>query len=337
LVTTAFIGNTDTRSRLRSLAQDDHLHPCLLFEGPDGVGKAATALWLAAVINCEQAPVDEPCGACWSCRQIPKGQHPDVICIGPDPKKHTRIISVEQARDLLSQLVLRPFHARMRLVIIDPADAMTPPAANALLKTFEEPPDATGFVLVTSAVGSLLPTVRSRSQRIRFAPVSVASLADWLRERGEADAEEVARLAEGCPGRALGLSVQEAGAWRESRDALITALEADVGERFAFAEKLARGDRSAWTQRVEFTLEAVACLLRDALASLRDGPLRYNTDRPELVRAWADRLGHDGIAGVASAVGMARTNLEHNVNGRLLTDGLLAQLNRALRPSGRLR
>ncbi len=333
-MTTNFIGNTDTRSRLRALAQADHLHPCLLFEGPDGLGKAATALWLAAVVNCEQAPVDEPCGSCWSCRQIPKGQHPDVICIGPDTKKHTRIISVGQARDVLSQLVLRPFHARRRFVIIDPADAMTPPAANALLKTFEEPPEATGFMLVTSAVGSLLPTVRSRSQRIRFAPVCIDSLRDWLGARGVEQPEEVARLAEGCPGRALGLSVSDAGAWRESRDALILALDADVGSRFTYAEKLARGDRSTWTQRVELVLEAVACLLRDALAALRDGELRYNTDRPELVRGWAEQLGHDGIAGVASAVGLARVNLEHNVNGRLLADGLIAQLNRSLSTKG---
>jgi DNA polymerase-3 subunit delta' len=331
-VTQAFIGHADTRERLRTLAQTDRLHHCLLFEGPAGVGKAATALWLAAVVNCEQAPVDEPCGRCWSCRQIPKGHHPDVIIVRPDPKKHTRIISVEQARSVLSQLILRPFHARLRFVIIDPADAMMPPAANALLKTFEEPPNATGFILVTGAVGSLLPTVRSRSQRVRFAPVPVDDLERWLAARGVNQPADVARLSEGCPGRALGLSVSDVGAWRQSRDALVSALDATAAERFTFSEKLARGDRSTWTQQVESTLEAVACLLRDALARLTDGEVRYNTDRPAIVDEWAQRLGRDGIAVVAAAVGDARVNLAHNVNGRLLADGLVAQIDQALQP-----
>jgi DNA polymerase-3 subunit delta' len=325
-----FIGNGDTRARLRQLAQSERLHHCLLFEGPDGVGKAATAIWLAMVVNCEAAPVDEPCGKCWSCRQIPRGQHPDVLLVGCDPKKATRIISVAQAREVLAQLVLRPFHARQRFVIIDPADAMMPPAANALLKTFEEPPDATGFILVTSAVGSFLPTVRSRCQRVRFAPVPVLDLARWLEQRGTADAFEVANLSDGCPGRALGLSVAEAGAWRASRDALLTALDSPMAERFTFAEKLVRGDRSAWAKRVELTLEAVACLLRDGLASLDGGEICYNTDRPDIVAVWSERLGHDGLMRVATAVGNARVNLEHNVNGRLLTDVFVAKLSQSL-------
>ena len=237
------IGNERVRLRLRELAEEARLHHCLLFEGPDGVGKASTALWLATVVNCEAEPAARPCGGCWSCRQIPKGQHPDVIRLGLDPKKATPIISVDQAREVLQQLTLRPFHARLRFVIIDPMDAMTPAAANAMLKTFEEPPEATGFVLVSSAAASLLPTVRSRSQRIRFAPVATEQLSDWLADRGVEQPGEVARLAEGCPGRALGLSVSDSGAWRVSRDELIETLSLSADQRFKYSEKLARGDR----------------------------------------------------------------------------------------------
>jgi DNA polymerase-3 subunit delta' len=330
------IGNDRVRTQLRALADADRLHHCLLFEGPEGVGKAASALWLAATVNCDAEPAQRPCGRCWSCRQIPKHQHPDVICLGLDPKKATPIISVEQARDLMQQLTLRPFHARKRFVIIDPMDAMTPAAANAMLKTFEEPPAATGFVLVSSASASLLPTVRSRSQRIRFAPVPVDMLAQWLESRGVEGAAEVARLAEGCPGRALGLSVSDAGAWRESRDQLEDTLDLPADQRFKFAEKLARGDRQAWTARMNDMLTAVSAVLRDALAAEAGGAPIYNTDRPELVGQWAARLGPAGIARLAGEVGAARDNLDHNVNGRLMVDGFLAHLVGALRaPGGR--
>jgi DNA polymerase-3 subunit delta' len=328
------IGNERVRARLRDLADSERLHHCLLFEGPEGVGKAASALWLAAVVNCEAEAASRPCGGCWSCRQIPKGQHPDVICVGLDPKKATPIISVEQAREVLKELMLRPFHARQRFVIIDPMDAMTPAAANAMLKTLEEPPADTGFILVSAAAASLLPTVRSRSQRVRFAPVGTAVLAAWLVSRGVADAEEVARLAEGCPGRALGLSVSDAVAWRTSRDALLEALEQPLDQRFKFSEQLTRGDRAAWVRRVEDTLTAVSTLLRDALAAEAGASPFYNTDRPELVAAWGARLGPTGIARLAGAVGAARENLAHNVNGRLLTDGLMAHLSAAMVPTG---
>ena len=111
---------------------------------------------------------------------------PDVIRVGVDPKKTAAIISVGQARELHKQLMVKPFHARRRFVIFDPADAMTPEAANALLKTFEDPPSQTHFVLITGAPASLLMTVRSRSQRIRFAPVKEDVLVAWLTQRGVA-------------------------------------------------------------------------------------------------------------------------------------------------------
>ena len=89
-------------------------------------------------INC--AEMGAPCGLCWSCRQILADKHPEVVLIEPDPSKATAVITVEQARDLIASIRLRPYHAKMRVVIFDPADAFTTEAANALLKTLEEPP-----------------------------------------------------------------------------------------------------------------------------------------------------------------------------------------------------
>lgn len=321
-------GNEGVRERLARVSDADRLHPCLLFEGPPGVGKAATALWLAQYANCEAESGPRPCGECWSCRQIPKGRHPDVVTAGLDPQRTAPIISVRQARELTSALVLRPYHARRRFVIIDPADAMTVEAANALLKTFEEPPADTGFVLVTSQPSRLLATVRSRSQRMRFGPVPEAQLSRWLTERGIDDAESLARMSEGCPSRALALAEGEADELRKARDAVLAVLDAPIAERFAFAEKLCKGDRATWTRRVARTLDALELLTRDALvvAAKGEAATLLGHDRPELARAWADRLGLDGAWAIATALQAARDDLARFVNGRLVMDDLLTRI-----------
>ena len=324
---TDFLGNRSIRERLQQLTAVGRLHSCMLFEGPTGIGKATTATWVAMLANCEKREAGgHPCGQCWSCRQIPKGQHPDIIRVGLDPAKKAPIISVGQSRDLISQLTVKPFHAKHRFVIIDPADAMTPEAANALLKTFEDPPAQTHFVLISSAPVSLLLTVRSRSQRVRFAPVPQQDLSAWLETRGIEHAAEVARLAEGRPGHALEMNLEGADDWRKSRDAFLDALALDASGRFRYAETLCKGDRAKWIHKVEQTLDAVSGLLRDALACDASGPVLYNDDRLDVVQDWSERLGPSGVARISMAIADARERLHRFVNGRLVMDALLGQL-----------
>ena len=318
------LGNERLLTRLQALTQDDRLHPCLLFEGPVGVGKATAAVWLACLANCEVEGA--PCGACWSCRQIPNGQHPDVISVTVDPKKTAPIISVAQARSLQQQLMVKPFHARKRFVIIDPADAMTAEAANALLKTFEDPPSQTHFILVTGAPASLLLTVRSRSQRVRFAPVDTATMVSWLQQRGIEQPERVARAAEGCPGRALSLDTSGIDAWRASRDDLVEALSGGVASRLKYAETLARGDRAKWAPRVNEAVDALSMMLSDTLSVLDGGAIRYNDDRRDVIEAWTQMLGRSGVSRSVVAVDEARERLERFVNGRLVMDALIANV-----------
>lgn len=327
------LGNAELRDRLLDLAKRDRLHPCLIFEGPAGVGKAATVRWLASALNCGSETAPRPCGACWSCRQIARGQHPDILEVGLDPERTAPIISVEQARKLVGQLALHPYQARVRIVTLDPADALSPEAANALLKTLEEPPGATVFVLVTAAVSRLLPTVRSRGQRVRFTPVPEAELVPWLAARGLPDAEWLARESGGCPGRALALAEGEATAALEARDALLHALAGPVDELFAYAESLVKGERGDWLPRVERALDALSRLVRDTMVVEGGRRPLYNPDRLELVRTWAGGLGLDGARRVAVAVESARRDVEAYVNARLLVEALLttvaAELGRA--------
>jgi DNA polymerase III subunit delta' len=321
-------GNELVRERLAMLADAGRLHPCLLFEGPSGVGKAATALWLARRTNCTSDTEAHPCGACWSCRQIPLGHHPDVVRVGVDPERTAPVVSVRQAREITASLVLRPYHARRRFIIIDPADAMTGGAANALLKTFEEPPVDTGFILISSAPSSLLATVRSRSWRVRFGPVAEAELVPWLQQQGVENAPALARLAEGSPGRALALAEGEAAAQRAARDEIVDALDSGVPGLLALSERLVKGSRAAKIERVVRAIDAVEALARDALVVHARGPgaALVGTDRPELAEQWARRLGLSGVSKVAAAARDARADLARFVNPRLLLDNFLARV-----------
>src|SRR6187431_2945481 len=124
------------------------LPPSLIFAGPAGVGKYLTAVATAQLLNCTarvgQSPHIDACGACVACKRIARGVHSDVLTIEPGDSGS---IKIEQVRDLVDKAGYRPFEGRCRVVIIDGADALVPAAQNALLKTLEEPPSSSIFVL----------------------------------------------------------------------------------------------------------------------------------------------------------------------------------------------
>lgn len=318
------LGQRELMARLLSAAAAEHLHHCYVFEGPPSVGKGTAALRLAMAAACTAEQL-RPCGVCKDCRLIRAGNHPDVIQVVPDPERKTRIIGVDQVREVTRQVRLRRYMARWRTVIIDPADAMNPQAANALLKTLEEPPPGTGFILVTSRVSSMLPTVLSRSQRVRFRAVSEDELVPWLEARGIAEARRVARRSMGCPGRALELS---GGALAESdavRDQLLTALSGGPSHILDLAEKLSKGGEGR--EKLDGVLDALDGLLRDAtLCAAGRGEHAMHEDRRVVVEAWGAALWPTGIARLESALDEARTRMSLNVNARLIAESLLARV-----------
>src|SRR4029077_19987848 len=119
----------------------------------------------------------DACGECASCRRIARGVHPDVIIVEPE---ESGSIKIEQLRDVIDRSQYRPFEGRRRVVIIDEADAAGADAQSALLKTLEEPPSASVFILVSSIPDALLPTVLSRCPRLRFGPLTPADVAHVL-------------------------------------------------------------------------------------------------------------------------------------------------------------
>ena len=325
------LGQDRVLTPLLAAARADRLHHAYLFEGPDGVGKATAARWLAQASACERAPESRPCGSCPTCRQLAAGTHPDLIELKPDPKRASGTISVEQVRELIRRVGLRRYNARWRTVIVEPTDMLMPQAANALLKTLEEPPEGTGFVLVTSRTSALLPTVISRCQRIRFRAVPEAELAVWLEARGLPDPLRLARRSRGSPARALALAEQDHDG-DELRDALVAALKGGASGQQAFAEKVAKGKRAEVQRRIEDLLEVLETLLVDTVRVGAGAELGLvHEDRADLVEDWSRRLFPQGVDRLREEIDMTRQRMEVNVNTRLMVECLVARLATELR------
>ncbi|HEY6033174.1 MAG TPA: hypothetical protein VIV58_02915 [Kofleriaceae bacterium] len=175
----------------RAIARDRVPH-AYLFSGPAGAPLMDTAIALACALNCEVAR-GEGCGECEACSKILAGIHPDVVTLVREGA--AQIVPIESVRNqVIARIGLPPHEARVRVFVVEEATALAPPAANALLKTLEEPPARTLFVLNTTAPEQLLPTIRSRCQRVRFGGGSATQDGDPQR------AERIAKLGEELAG-----------------------------------------------------------------------------------------------------------------------------------------
>jgi DNA polymerase-3 subunit delta' len=305
------------------------LPPSLIFAGPEGVGKRRTATALAQALNCE-TPIDtaeggrDACGTCAACRRIARGVHADILVVEPGD---TGNIKIEQVREAIDRSAYRPFEGRRRLVIVDEADALVLDAQNALLKTLEEPPPASVFVLITSRPDVLLPTVRSRCQRLRFGPLTPGEVADVLIKDHEvepADAHAAAAAADGSVGRALAGSAEDANDARDAATRLLqsAATSTDPRRRLDGAKALTgnSGDRDDLSRR----LLALSSLIRDLglLQSRAADRALANADlKPEL-QALVRSFDGDRTIRAFETVGRALAALDRNASPKIVADWL---------------
>jgi DNA polymerase-3 subunit delta' len=190
---------------LRNIIRLRRIPNGLLFWGPEGVGKRFTALEFAKAVNCNEAEADN-CGHCLSCQKIDHDNHPDVKIIRPGGK--TRIIKVQTVEQIIELTAYRPFEGKRRVILLEDIERMNVQAQNYFLKTLEEPPSETTFVLITSAPSMLLPTIRSRCQKVRFGalrPESVAQILLSKRDLPPTVATAIAALSQGQVSRACDL------------------------------------------------------------------------------------------------------------------------------------
>lgn len=307
---------------LRHHITHDRLRHAYLFTGPPGVGRRTLALRLAQALNCEKpvAP-GEPCLGCRTCKQIEKMQHPDLAVV--QAESEGGVLKVDQVREIQHALALRPYQSRYRVTVFLRFQEANDNAANALLKTLEEPPAHAILILTTDHPEQLLPTVVSRCEVLRLRPLPIPAIETDLLARNvaEARAHLIAHISSGRPGYARKLAedvslLEKREGWLND---LQTLLPSSRVSKFAYAEQLAR-NKDVMRQVILVWLSYWRdVMLRVAQA---DTPL-INIDRSMEIEFLAGRLDLVTARRVVSELENGLARMEKNVNPRLVAEVLL--------------
>ncbi|HZX97429.1 MAG TPA: DNA polymerase III subunit delta' [Myxococcales bacterium] len=315
---------------LRGALLKGQVHHAYLLAGPAGVGKELLARTFAQAANCEaeQAAV-RPCGKCANCTGFARGNFPDSIVLMPQSELLARglvsradlegapskEIRVDEVRALAKRLSLSALRGRRKIAILTPADALNERAQNTLLKTLEEPPPSTTFLLLSANPDALLPTIRSRCARVQLGPVPEDALLARLLREGvpEPEARERAARAQGSFSRALAAQ----GEWHDLLAQVEAALSAP-DERDALDLADAHGEREAALE----VAEAVQAWTRDVLVTQAGGTAELR-DLAEIARELGGRVPPRALLGQAELCARVVEALEQNGNGRLQLERLL--------------
>ncbi len=336
-------GNQRVKELLKRMLESRRVPGALLFSGEEGVGKKLFALELAKAINCRSSEGVEACGECATCVRISKinypasdnsddlkkifwTDHPDVGLVQPP----TRVFHVVQMRAVEREANYRPFEGVARFFIIDEADKLNDASANALLKTLEEPPPTSHLILITSRPAVLLPTIRSRCQAIRFAPLRPEEIEKHLTQNKLATGEEVrlrARSAAGSIGRAVSCDVE---VYRDQRHAMLSVLNAlaltgDHTQLLRASEGL---NEASHKDEYEARLDLLQTLIRDAwMLSLgvRKEQLVNEDILPQLTKV-AARIDSQRVTRWISEIEELREQLTVNINRKVATDALFLSM-----------
>jgi DNA polymerase-3 subunit delta' len=319
------------------LADRARLPHALLVHGPAGIGKAQFARALAAGALCESPRDGLACGTCVSCHWFSQGNHPDFREIVPEAdaqgeddgaegegakpeKAKSLVIKIDQIRAVADFIALSTHRAGYRVLLVNPAEALQPAAANALLKTLEEPPPHTLIVLLSDRPARLLATIRSRCRLLALPLPPRAEALAWLRGEGIAQPETALAGAGGAPLLARELAQPEAS---ELRRRLLGELAKPSGaDALQFAAGIDRGS-------VERLIYWMQTWVHDVVRTRLAGAPRHHLDFTAALQSRARAADLEALFDLERELAQARALAAHPLNPRLLAEHLLMAYNRA--------
>ncbi len=295
-----------------------------LFSGPSAVGKKTLALEFARALNCENASAgQDACGRCPSCRKMTRGTHPDLHVL----EAQTQFIRIEAVRGIEDQMTFRPLEGRKRVILIDDADKMNEAAANALLKTLEEPSADNLLILVTARPFWLPQTILSRCRHVRFNPLATEDVARFLTEQKHmesAKASALASLSGGSIGRALELDSEDMIAFRGGLSGLIR----DAGRRDPMSLLVLASFLGRDKKHTQQGLSILSTYFRDALVykETAQASMILNADDLPVVASLAGRLEGGQLLHNIAVVEKSRQSLDMNANKSLTLEAMAFKL-----------
>ncbi|GAB7387238.1 DNA polymerase III subunit delta' [Bacillaceae bacterium] len=318
-----FTGQQRVVRILRQAILTDRVSHAYLFIGPKGVGKKAIAVHMAKALLCERGDGDS-CESCANCRRIEHGNHPDVHLVAPEGAS----IKIAQVRWLQKEFAFRAVEGRRKIYIVEQADAMTPEAANSLLKFIEEPNPDVVALLLTDKLHAILPTILSRCQQVTFAPLPPEEIAERLLAEGVAG--EKARIASQI---AVGLDAAREicqSDWFAHCENLVIQLMKDLHERpqqalFTLQEKILRDE--AVKERIPLFLDLLVVWLRDLLnVQLHREEKAVYIDQIDALRRQALHRPPRRLLRDIEEVLETKRRLERNANVQLSLEKMLLRL-----------
>ena len=339
------VGNDNVKHTLKHLLANGRVPNALLFAGDEGIGKQQFALELIKAIICPEPNSGESCGVCAVCSRVDAFAIPEPTDKNRDDFKrvffgghsdvgkivaHRRTIAVDAIRDLEKHAHYLPYEANARFFIIDGADKMNDESSNALLKTLEEPAATSYIFLITSRPDSLLPTIRSRCQTLRFAPIAIEDVERFLineRAFSHDEAKLAARLSRGSIGRAVSINVEKFRTSREKMFNVVTnAIE--TGDRAAMLRVAEEMNDAKNKDLFEENLDILQSLIHDVwtLGVSSDTTRVLNTDLADRLALLADNARAFDLPAWLTAIDKIRENLVVNINKKIAADALFMEM-----------
>jgi DNA polymerase-3 subunit delta' len=310
---------------IRKAISQNHIGHAYLFSGIDAIGKRTLAWELAAALNCEKADsLHDACGECPSCRKMQHSSHPDVTVVTAEGQ----YIRINAIREIQEQIAFKPFEGRWRVIIINDADRMNDQAANALLKTLEEPASSNVLILITARPYALPATVISRCRHMRFNPLSVDTIARFLISRREMEAPKahlLAGLSGGSIGKALELDQEDIVTCRTEIVQLLDQTRRDDPLSILNLASFFGQDK----KEIKQCLDIIKKCFRDALVFKETGKkeMLINQDKSPVIASMAGRLSGEQILRNIFLVEKAVETIEQNVNKTLTLETMAFKLN----------
>ena len=302
-------GQDSVVSYLRASLRNNRISHAYIFSGPDGVGKRLAAINFAKALNCSSPVSGSSCDQCSSCKKIGSSKHPDIFTL--KPKEEGASIKIEDVRALIKDVYLKPFEAEKKVYMIEGAEYMKHEAANALLKTLEEPPADSVIILLTENIKSLFHTIVSRCQVVKFFPLKLKEAEEILTKEyslSQADAHTLSHLSGGRLGEALKFKEEDIFT---KRSLLINKILSGSRADFDF-DDISKED-------VRVCLDMILAWYSDILnmkAGARDYML-VNIDKIDIISNEAGRLSFDHIEDIISSVISAIMHIDQNANQKL--------------------